>query len=108
MAKNETKWTVTRVYKCSSCEGVIAVDQEASEEFIRDCPFCKKEELLIESGHMNISVFVDLNKPKTIGALAEKNSRYAINEGLYYKKTKKKYNYDILKNPNKYVAEGAV
>ena len=108
MAKNKTKWTVTRVYKCSKCDGVIAVDQDASECFLRDCPFCHQEELLIESGHMNISFVIDLNKPKTVGALAESNKKYAINEGLYDKKTKKKYNYDILKNPNKYIVEGAV
>ena len=108
MAKNKTKWTVTRVYKCCKCEGMIAVEQQASEDFLKDCPFCKKPELLIESGHTNLSFVVDLNKPKTVGALAEKNRKYAINEGLYDKKTKKKYNYDILKNPNKYIAEGEV
>lgn len=108
---------INRVYACNNeeCQAVIAYKQKAGDNFKKKCPFCHKNTLLIESGSTGISFFMDLNKPKTIGALAEKNAKYAIDSGKVdpdkkhktpFWRSKRKVNFDVLKNPKQYIETG--
>jgi hypothetical protein len=111
---------ITRIYKCTNieCEGIISCKQKVKDDWIKTCPFCGKDELVIESGEINMSIMFDLNKPKTLGMVSQKNADRKIKEGnltfnadkkkVPFWRKNKKINYDILKNPNRYIAEGTV
>jgi type IV secretory pathway VirD2 relaxase len=111
--------TIHRIYECTNkkCEAKIHLEEQVKDMWKTTCPFCEKESLQLESAQLVAPVFIDLNKPKTIGSLGEKNYQLAIKEGRdtgIKKKDKKKpwwrkndkVNFNVLKNPNKYVETG--
>lgn len=111
----DLKCSVTRTYKCLSCKEYFTFEQAATDNFKKRCPGCKKNQLLIYSGKMSISNVVDMNKPKTVGSQAEINTKRAEKEGTlkvankykpWWRKNKKKIDFDILKKPDKYIREG--
>lgn len=111
--------TIYRVYQCDNeeCEAQLEVKETVGDPWQKECPFCKKNSLFLKSAHMNMSIFIDHSKPKTLGSLGEKNYEEAVKNGTIQPKKKEpkpfwrktdKINYNILKNPNKYVKEGYV
>lgn len=102
---------VYRIYKCYECEGEIGVEQTLKDDWLKECPFCSKEALLIKEGNLASQAMVDVKKPKTLGSLSEKNRDKKIKEGEDTTGMRKKpfwrdshkINFDILKNPTKYV-----
>lgn len=106
-----------RQYKCDSCGIIIGRKEKVSDPWLKKCPHCEKETLFIHSGSLNLSIFIDADKPKTLGSLAEKNTKEKIKSGELEPTKKKskpfwrksdKINYDILKNPDRYIKEGIV
>lgn len=113
---------VHRHYKCRNpeCEAEIVKTQKCTEDFIRICPFCGKEEFSLVSGTSTIIGTVDLQEGKTIGSIAEKNTQRRLKEGTikpedalnwqgkkkkprpWWRKTDKP-DFSILKNPKKYM-----
>lgn len=116
MGKND-KWIITRVYECKSCESVVAFEESASKAFRKRCPVCNKHALLLKEGISNLSIFVDSTRPKTLGALAEKNTEDKLKRGEsiedplrkkpFWRKSNK-INYKVLSNPGKYVQTGKI
>ncbi len=107
---------VSRVYKCDNpdCAAEIAYEQKVSDPWKKKCPFCKKMKLYIDSGSMNISLTINLNNPRTLGLVAEKNRERAEKEGKIFGRKKPfwrkkdKIDFSILKNPKKYVETGTI
>lgn len=110
--------TVFRVYECGDCGLVIKVEQGVFDDFIKYCPDCNSNDFIRVQSKLGLMCDVDQNKPKTLGALAEKNYEH-------YKKTNpdkvaskkkikpwwrksEKINYDILKDPKRYIKDGRV
>lgn len=107
--------TVYRVYKCLDCEGQVGIEQTLIEDFIKLCPFCDKESMVISSGTLGISIVMDSKKPKTLGAQSDHNIRQDEKEGKFrsdkpkpFYRPKQKVNFDVLKNPSKYVGTGQI
>ena len=104
--------TVSRIYKCLSCKIEISVNQTTKEDFLRVCPNCSQEELVIKHAKLSIGAMVDSHTVKTVGMLAEKNTDKMIKEGKLPKGKpkpfwrKSKVNYNVLKNPEKYIKTG--
>ena len=117
MAKNTNKLlnlVISRTYKCSACGQKCYFEQKATEKFKKKCPNCGKNELYIDSATCSLSVGV--NETKTIGGLADKNTRKMEKEGTlpppkpkakrpWWRKTDK-VDLDILKNPKRFIEEG--
>lgn len=110
---------ITRIYKCHNCKAVLRVTQHCSEGFLKECPFCYKDELLIESGKSSMSFIIRGDGNRTIGSIAEENTRRREKEtGEAFPGRKKKekpwwrksdkVNTEILKNPEKYILTGEV
>lgn len=92
--------------------GIISIKQKATEDFIKTCPFCHQEELIIETAKLSISTYIDMSKPKTFGSQSElntknkeKESQKSKNKKPWYRK-QDKVNFNILKNPHKYITTG--
>jgi hypothetical protein len=111
--------TVNRIYTCynKECNGQVFYEQGIYDKFKKKCPFCKKNELVLDSGTLNSTMIMDIKKPKTLGSLGEKNYENAQKEGkeLGFRKThipfwrkNKKIDYGILKNPSKYIETGNI
>ena len=86
-----------------------------AEDFIKLCPFCNKKSLVISSGNLGISIFIDSKKPKTFGGQSDYNMKQDEKEGKVRSKKSKpfyrsneKINFDILKNPSKYIGTGKI
>lgn len=103
---------VSRIYECTNkeCQGQFVIQQKANDKFKKKCPFCKKMSLVIESATTVFSFIQSLNKPRTLGALAEKNSKDRPDK---IKKDPKPWwresdriDMKILKNPKYYVETG--
>jgi len=110
---------IYRIYRCCACQGEIGYAQKPTDDWIKTCPLCNKDELLLHKAISNISTIVGFNDPKTLGALAEKNSREREKQGLSNKGIKdkgekpwwrknSKINFDVLKNPNRYIEQGKI
>jgi hypothetical protein len=109
--------TVDRVYECLCCKAEISVKQLATEGFHKECPLCEKDELVIKSARSSVNIQIEPNSPKTMGMIAQKNTREMEKEqkvppGTTQKtpwwRKEKKINYDILKNPTKFIETGKV
>jgi hypothetical protein len=114
--------TIVRYYRCTDekCQGEICVEEKVKDDWQTKCPFCGLESLILDRADSNISIFMDYSKPKTIGALAEQNTKEKIKTGemeqiqkeerknLPFWRKSKKINYQVLKNPQKYIREGKV
>lgn len=109
---------IKRIYRCCNkeCEGIIQTTQMATEDFLKTCPFCHQEELVIETAKLNLSFFIDTNKPKTFGAQSDLNTKQREKEfgkkphskdKPWYRKSDK-VDFQILRNPHKYIVEGKV
>lgn len=105
---------VDRVYECDECDAQIAVTQKVSDDFLKTCPFCELDGLFMKHADCRLNTSIDLNQPTTLGSLAEKNTEEKIKRGEmkpaeaptpWWRKGKKR-NFDILKNPTKYIIEG--
>lgn len=106
---------IYRTYKCTECEGIIGLTQGAVDDFIKDCPFCGRQTMLMDSAETNLTFLFDLKKPKTLGMIAQTNE--ASNEKEYgpaepkwkpWWRDKHRVNFDILKNPSRYIEEGRI
>ena len=111
---------INRIYKCTNkeCNCLLSFSQKPTDSWKVKCPLCKQKTLLLESATSNISVFIGMNIPKTIGSLAEKNTEQRKKDGLsmedpllktkrpFWRKDKKKIDYAILNNPTRYILEG--
>ena len=109
---------VRRVYRCSdiNCDSIIAVTQNCSDPWITLCPFCENETMLLESGKCNLTTVLDLQRGKTIGAVGDKAQQKAIQSGdkvepkrhkPWWRSKGGKPNFQILKNPQKYISDGS-
>lgn len=114
MALSDQK--IVRVYKCTNepCEAQMSYMETVSKKWRKKCPICKKRSLVLESASLNISTFIDLQNPKTFGGCSDKNMIRREKEGSqedkkppFWRKNKK-INYNILKNPKKYVDTGTI
>jgi len=110
---------IHRVYKCDNeeCAAEIVVTQIAKDPWLKQCPFCYEETLFIRSATDNLSIFIDLKKPKTLGSLGEQNFEEKVKrEGdpkeepkkPWWRKNKEKVDFSILKNPKKYIETGHI
>jgi putative FmdB family regulatory protein len=117
--KNDFKnSTVYRIYKCDNCKYEFDIIQTISDKWKKKCPNCKKNQLFIKEAQLNMSLIIDSQIPKTVGTLAEKNTEKLSKQGKIDLKSKKKskpfwrdkdkINYNILKNPEKYVSTGDI
>ncbi len=119
-SNNFLESSVYRIYKCDNCEGIIGLKQKVKDKWKKKCPICSKYKLFIQSGSLKLELMIDHTIPKTLGSLAEKNRDKRLKEGKDTKGFKdthsptplwrdnKKINYDILKNPAKYIEKGSV
>ena len=118
MSNGLAESTIYRKYRCLNCQVIIGCKQLVKDDWLRVCPHCEKEELIIQSGELSVSVLTDINKPKTIGTLSEQNRREKERRGdtdidkrkadkPWWRKDKK-INYDVLKNPTEYIQTGDV
>lgn len=112
--------TIVRTYKCTKCGGKSTYEQKISANFKKKCQFCKTNNLVIFETSSSLSVGVDLNQPKTLGTLAEKNRTKLERRGEiskheakgmrkdppWWRKNKKRPDMSILKNPKKYIEKG--
>jgi predicted RNA-binding Zn-ribbon protein involved in translation (DUF1610 family) len=111
--------SVTRLYGCESCECEIAYKQLVKEKWKKKCPMCGKHTLVLKSADISMNVLFDVSVPKTLGSLAEHNSKKKVSEEgkdalgkpkevPWWRKNKKKVDFSVLKNPQKYIQEGKV
>ena len=118
---------VNRHYRCRNdeCAAEIVITQMATDDFVRLCPFCEQETMGLVSGDCKISMVMDLTKAKTVGSVAEKNRARMEKNGEitkdqaeswsgkkkakrpWWRKTDK-INFDILKNPKRYIQTGKI
>lgn len=108
--------TVNRTYECKNeeCGGEVCYEEKCTAPFRQKCPLCGKRKLLLKEGKCGISNFVDTNKAKTVGSLAEKNTIAREKRGEmekpketpWWRKNKKKIDFNVLKNPRKYIEKG--
>lgn len=108
---------IDRVYRCTNkkCSGVIAVTQKIFDQFIKICPFCEKESLIMQSADCGITMLVEPSVAKTWGTQAEVNTKRRENEREVAPKKKFRpfwrnsdIDYKILKNPQKFIYEGKI
>lgn len=111
---------VYRVYKCTddTCDASIGVTQAAKDPWLIKCPFCEKDTLVIHSGSLkNIHTLVGVNSPTTLGSLAEQNTLEKKKKGESTKREggfkpwwrkDDKVNFNILKNPKRYIETGKI
>ena len=106
--------TIHRIYSCSNCKGQLAYKEKVKDKWRKRCPFCNKNSLLLDKAVLTLSTIIGLNEPKTFKSLAEKNTERR-NKELGIKKKRNpfwrksnKVNFEVLKNPNRYVSEGVV
>jgi len=99
---------IHRNYKCDNCKYCFGIKQTASEKWKKKCPKCKKHLLFISDSWDNMSTIVDFGTPKTVGSLAEHNTKKMIKEDKLENKAKAKTNYNILKDPAKYIETGKI
>ncbi len=110
-------FSINRVYACTNqdCKCQLAIQQKVSDKWRKKCPFCHKMSLVLESACMNLSTMIDTKVPKTLGSMSQHNrKRDEIEKGVEPSKpkpfwrSKQKINYEVLKNPQKYIATGHV
>ena len=109
-------FVIKRIYRCTNneCAAVLSFDQKYNEKWKKRCPLCKKHSLLLESGTTSITTFIDLTKPKTFGSASDENKKRREKENPIEKPKKpwwrksNKINYNVLKNPKKYIDTGTV
>jgi len=68
---------VTRVYVCKNreCNHKDTYSFIEFDDFPKKCPVCKIGPWIIQESWSNLATpMMDLNKPKTLGALADKNT----------------------------------
>ena len=106
---------VNRTYKCtnSHCNCHISVTQEVREDFLVQCPFCEQDALVLHNGSLSgQTVQSDTTKPRTFGMQGQINREQAEERGEttkqydktpWWRKGKKKIDYEILKNPIQYI-----
>lgn len=100
---------ISRVYACTEedCEAEFLFHQKIKDDFIKECPVCHKLSLVITQAKSNISFIFDSKKAKTFGMQSQRNlenDEKAGNKSKIVKK--KKVDYDILKDPKKYIMTG--
>lgn len=110
--------SVYRVYQCLNpeCQGEFGTTQGACDEFCKICPACGLEELVIKFANASFISLIGINQARTFGMIGQKNQQEKERrEGIKKKhipswrsgnKRESKINFDILKNPNKYIETG--
>lgn len=108
--------TINRLYRCTNeeCETEVAYKEKVSQKWRKKCPFCKKHTLILESGNLSMTLMIDVKKPTTLGSLGQVNqARKDKEEGVkgptrpFWRK-KDKVDFNVLKNPKKYIMEGTM
>lgn len=105
---------VNRLYECKACGHEYIAEEKCSAKFRRKCPCCNKHRLFLKSADSGMMVGVDTIKGKTVGSVAEQNTKRREKEGYvekqpskpWWRKNKKRVDIDVLKNPSKYIATG--
>lgn len=106
--------TIVRIYSCSNCNCQISFKEQVKDKWKKRCPFCKKHSLVLDKATVTLSTFIDSNTPKTMGMASQQNTARREKENPIEKKktpfwrSKEKINFNILKNPEKYITTGHV
>ncbi len=108
-------WIIERVYRCTNCEGMMLYEDKASRNFRKKCPFCKKHDLVIQSGLSGLSIGIDTSKRKTLVEIGEENIKRRDEEAgvpkqpeMPFWRSKKKVDFKVLQNPKKYIETGRI
>lgn len=105
----------TRIYKCDNpeCACIISYQQKSDDPWKKECPFCQQQTLYLDSCQGDMNLFFDLQRGKTLGSLSEQNIKRAEKDGTldkkkvpFWRKDKPKIDFNILKNPSKYITTG--
>lgn len=99
--------TITYRYTCSDCN--FTFDHSATfSDHSKISNLCEKcgGHLIFKAVDYNPHTTVDMDQPKTVGTLAEKNSKEREKRGESLENPNKRYNKEILKNPQKYIMTG--
>ncbi|MFA5669973.1 MAG: hypothetical protein WC967_12060 [Balneolaceae bacterium] len=114
---------ITQIYECSSCGVSFSTERFLSQDILVSCPNCNKNTLKWIRNVIGLSVSIDTKIPKTLGTLAEKNSREKEKRGEsiddrpdakdvpWWRREGDKGrrpNLKILKNPIKYIETGEI
>jgi hypothetical protein len=106
--------TIHRIYSCTNedCKCQVAFKELVKDKWRKKCPFCKKHSLVLDRASVTLSTFVDNNVAKTMGMASQQNTARREKENPLPKKEipfwrqKEKINFNVLKNPQKYIATG--
>jgi len=94
---------ITYEYSCTNCNYCKCISTTlAKHSLIENCPDCNGHLNFIATDY-NVSNAIDINKPKTVGSLAEKNTEDRIKRGQSVRSDvrQKLRDFDIVKDPNK-------
>ncbi len=107
--------SIVRVYKCDNkeCQTILSFQEKVEDDWQKLCPLCNQETLYLDSASLSVSCFTDMNKPKTLGMIGQNNQARREREEDKKKEKRpfwrdKKVNFNILKDPIKYVSTGKV
>lgn len=108
--------SIHRVYSCSNnqCGCQIAYKERVKDKWRKRCPFCKKHSLILDKATTNISFVKSYKDFSTFGMISDQNKkRLEQEEGVKENKTpfwrkSKKINFNVLRNPAKYIQTGSV
>ena len=106
--------TIHRIYDCTNeeCGCKVSFKEKVKNKWRKKCPFCNKKTLVLDKAVLSISTFVDTNTPRTMGMQSQVNTARREKENPLPKKElpfwrqKEKINFNILKNPQKYISTG--
>lgn len=101
---------ITYEYYCIDCDRSFQKTATFAEhaEFEPTCDECGQK-MCFKAVDYNPHATNDMHgEPKTLGALAEKNSKQREKEGKSIEHPHKRYNKKILDNPEKYIMTGKV
>lgn len=99
---------ITYEYYCLDCDRSFQKTATFAEhaEFEPMCDHCAAK-MCFRAVDYNPHATVDMQgEPKTLGALAEKNSKQREKEGLSNENPRKRYDKSVLKNPERYIMTG--
>jgi hypothetical protein len=111
--------SINRIYECSNddCKGKVSFVQKISDPWKKKCPFCRKYSLYLDSATSSMTLIIDNKKPNTMGGISDQNKLRREKDGKewidsrghtpFWRKNKK-IDYNILRNPKKFVETGQI
>lgn len=110
--------TIHRIYDCKNaeCAAKIALTEKVGDPWMKTCPFCEQDTLLLDKAVLSLSGIVGMKNRTTLGSLSDENRRsYEKEHGkdkfhkdIPFWRKSSKLNMEILKNPQKYVETGHI